>query len=562
MLARATCTKYISPSFVLPKPEQRGFRLITDLRRINKHLRQRTVRYETLRDLPHLLQPKDYLLVRDLTKMFYTIPVHRQHRKFLTTRIGDQLLSYQALPMGLATSPYVAQKIMRCVLQTLRAAGCRTALYVDDWLFAFKSHQEATHARDTLIYPLFTRLGLELDKDKGNHEPSQQVRYLGLIVDTQRGLFAVPKDKLQKMSNKIKKILTYASNHRRCCPVRDLAAIAGTAVALSLAVAPARLAARSLFDLLRHSSKGSWSRTVRLSRQAIRDLRFFQFLDQRWTQRALFRPAIHATMYTDASDSAWGGYAIVRDQTLPAQGMFSARERQLPICAKELRAVRYTINHIGELLAEQNLHLHIDNQVALYTIRRTCSKVPYLTEEYRQLWMAMLQHDIQIARADYISTHENTTADQLSRPDPTDYSLRPTYVQQMVQRYGRFTVDRFASRANAITRRFNSRVYEMGCEATDAFSCDWSRERNWLMPPWRLMARVVRKLHDEPNAEAVLFAPLWPAALWWPTLQEISDEHFELPPASECIVSLHPTPEPTRNPRWRCALFHVPARSC
>ena len=47
---------------------------------------------------------------------------------------------------------------------------------------------------------------------------------------------------------------------------------------------------------------------------------------------------------------------------------------------------------------------------------------------------------------------------------------------------------------NAKLSRFNSRFYQPGTEAVDAFLQDWEFENNWLLPPVSQIARAVNHL--------------------------------------------------------------------
>ena len=56
------------------------------------------------------------------------------------------------------------------------------------------------------------------------------------------------------------------------------------------------------------------------------------------------------------------------------------------------------------------------------------------------------------------------------------------------------TIDRFACSYNAKLSSFNSRFYQLGTEAVDAFLQDWEFENNRLLPPVSQIARVVNHL--------------------------------------------------------------------
>ncbi len=103
---------------------------------------------------------------------------------------------------------------------------------------------------------------------------------------------------------------------------------------------------------------------------------------------------------------------------------------------------------------------------------------------------------------------------------PTDYDdwlLIPAVFAQLDAVWGPHTVDRFASFHNYQLPRFNSRCWNPGSEAVDAFTVNWAGENNWWCPPICLIPRVVR--HAQVcTANGTLVVPCWPSTPFWPLL--------------------------------------------
>ena len=78
-------------------------------------------------------------------------------------------------------------------------------------------------------------------------------------------------------------------------------------------------------------------------------------------------------------------------------------------------------------------------------------------------------------------------------------------------------MDRFASHYNAQLPRFNSRFWNPGTEAIDAFTADWHDDNNWLCPPVYLIPRSLRHAQNC-RASGTLVVPEWPSAVFWPIL--------------------------------------------
>ena len=84
-------------------------------------------------------------------------------------------------------------------------------------------------------------------------------------------------------------------------------------------------------------------------------------------------------------------------------------------------------------------------------------------------------------------------------------------------KWGPYTIDRFASFYNTQLPRFNSRFWNPGSEAVDAFTCDWGGENNWWCPPIYLIPRILGHA-QEIHAEGTIIVPQWPSAPFWPML--------------------------------------------
>ncbi len=96
--------------------------------------------------------------------------------------------------------------------------------------------------------------------------------------------------------------------------------------------------------------------------------------------------------------------------------------------------------------------------------------------------------------------------------------LNPAVFVELDVAWGSHTVDRFASFQNCQITRFNSRCWNPGSEAVDAFTVNWAGEMNWWCPPpIALIPRVIR--HAQVcAAKGTLIVPCWPSAPFWPLL--------------------------------------------
>lgn len=93
--------------------------------------------------------------------------------------VGYQL---RALPFGLSASPWWSHKLAAPIIRTAREAGLVLLWYVDDVLVVGNS---PLHVRQSVkfLVSLLNSLGILINEEKSQLEPSTCVTYLGMQVD-------------------------------------------------------------------------------------------------------------------------------------------------------------------------------------------------------------------------------------------------------------------------------------------------------------------------------------------------------------------------------------------
>ena len=92
----------------MPKPNNYGWRLIIDLRAVNKHHQTRKVKMETMRSLRLIAKPGDHRASFDLMDGIYSLANEPKDKAAFTVNLDGELLQICALPMGWSLiSPYV-----------------------------------------------------------------------------------------------------------------------------------------------------------------------------------------------------------------------------------------------------------------------------------------------------------------------------------------------------------------------------------------------------------------------------------------------------------------------
>ena len=351
-------------------------------------------------------------------------------------------------------------------------------------------------------------------------------------------------------------IIKYAASHRRWVHVQKLANIAGAVISLTVALPMARTVTRSLYDVI--ATRESWSSDVRLTNQALKDLRFLAELPSECCDKAIWKPETLDNIHTDASNTGWGA---VLNSLVPAQGFFAREKQVLHITAKELIAVLSALQEFhGHLQSHQTVRVITDNMSVRAVINKGTSSSPQLMRIYREILQLCLEQGL-LLQAEYIPTGLNIHADFLSRINPAGEWSLPDCVFRAAERlFGERTIDLFASPKNMRCSRYCSVIPDRS-SCGDAFNHDWTNEQSWICPPFALMSRVVERLLRQ-GGEAVVIAPYWTAAPWFPSLLELSDYHqlLDRGHVSDILQQSPSAPEVHRNPKWRLMLFHVPKR--
>jgi hypothetical protein len=69
---------------LIPKPGHNQWRLIIDLRELNRYCSEFNMSCEALKHLRHLSRPRDYFVSLDLTDGYYTLDIREEDRDYFT----------------------------------------------------------------------------------------------------------------------------------------------------------------------------------------------------------------------------------------------------------------------------------------------------------------------------------------------------------------------------------------------------------------------------------------------------------------------------------------------
>jgi len=490
-----------------------------------------------------------------------TIPAQQQQRSESTppplpatfVDDADEAAELTATPETFATS----------------ARGLRCLMYLDDLIVMAATEAEALAAA-ALVRAAVAASGLSVNEGKCHWVPTQRLVHLGVELDTVAGTFKVPPRRADSIRATAHELLQYAATHKRWVPARLLARLLGLAASSAIAVPTARLLSRAAHDVLatlpcdKGGNRRLWRNDVRLDRPALADVRAWaQFAYGHPTNgRPIWAPSSTTrTLHTDASTFAWGA---VLDHWGPgraeARGYFSPAERSLHITAQELLAVMYGVDAFASQLRGQTAAVYIDASSVEFALRRGSSRSPTLMPMVRAAWRRWAELGLSVFIRP-VRSKDNPADDPSRFIDTSDWMLNPRTFTDLSRRWGRATIDLFASETNKQLPRFCTRWPTPSAIALDAFAIPWGAEaRCWANPPWDLLPRVLSKLRLE-GATATVIAPLWRSATWWPDLMELARDVVVFDPAPDAFFPGHlGSATPLGNPRWQFVAVDIAPR--
>ena len=553
------CRVHLVPKKV-PPGEPPKWRIVVDLRPTNSYCVRRSCKYETLKSLSRWAAKGSWAFSWDMKDGYHQVGVAREHRRYMTFALPPapgsppgtppRYIRSAALPFGWCDSPRVFSKVMKVMVRMLRSpwapglprlrhstrsgrafvlrrrergrsspesTGMRLLPYVDDFLALAATRREALRCRER-VDRVLTQLGLTRHPSKGDWEPTQRLEHLGIDIDLKDGLFRVPPRKLLELRQQARSIAAIAAQESRLIPVRRLAAFVGFAQSVYLACPSARFYLREFHNVM--ATRTSWEARVRLTRQALADLRWWQQLGvSASVARAIWRPPTDRTLECDASHLGWGG---VLDGTVPAQGMWTGRSRGRHINFLELMAVHHTLQVFLKELQGESVLLWEDNMTVVHILTNRTTRSPELMHLLRRVWWLIDSAGIDL-QVRYVASKDNAQADALSRGSPwDDLTLLPQVWRDLDGRWGPHTVDRYASSESALLPRFNSLLPHENSEGAGALSQSWVGENNFVFPPPSELPRVAQLLFENPRVRATVVAPHWPAQAWFQQLTELA----------------------------------------
>ena len=340
--------------------EGEKLRLVLDLRHVNKYLNVTKFKYENLATVAKLFEEGFYFFTFDLKSGYHHVPIAEEHRKYLgfSWKFADGSVKYfqfLVLPFGLASACYAFTKLLRPLVKKWRGKGIRCVLYLDDGISGAYTFNESIKTLYEVLKDLASA-GLTINERKSILEPVQTGKWLGFVINTKTMEFSVPEQKIEKLINMIKSVLSSTTTS-----AKRIAKIAGHIISMGIAIGPlTRLFTRQMYKLI--ENRLTWYSANELDDLTKSELHFWD-KNLKASNGFRIKKGYETTkvVYSDASESGYGGYILQKLGNVMARGTFHTNEKHTSSTYRELLAVKYVLQSFGELLKHEFVQWYSDN---------------------------------------------------------------------------------------------------------------------------------------------------------------------------------------------------------
>ena len=123
---------FLSNIFLVPKKEKDSFRMILNLKHMNKFIQTPHFKMESIKDVQRLVQKNFRICTCDIKDAYPHFRARNDQQKLLQFQWEGQYYAFCTMPQGLANAPYVFTRICKQIAKYLRQRGVLCVFYIDD----------------------------------------------------------------------------------------------------------------------------------------------------------------------------------------------------------------------------------------------------------------------------------------------------------------------------------------------------------------------------------------------------------------------------------------------
>ena len=509
------------PYLVLPLSVvySKKLRLVVDAsRHLNPYLEDRKCKLEDLAVSEQMLKQGDYQTCQDLDSGYWHVPLNENMKKFVGVHFikdnGEVIFwVWNVLFLGIKDAVYIFTKLLIPHKQYLRSLGIRCSIFIDDQRILAENKELCQKNTDFAI-ETFDKAGWTINVKKSSGEPSQRLKFLGLINDSNLMKYFVPEDKVNDICDLLHFMLKKKKVH-----IKVLAKALGKVQFCVRAMGPCvRLLTRSSYYII--SKAKHWNAMIELNDLACKELRFlkenFVNLNGNLIRPSLSQVKIDCKISSDASDKGYCVYEVCDDNEILCKRVFSLEESRRSSTERELLAF-YDFYNSDKVLNFKGCN------IVHYTDNHNCSII--LSVGSRNIRLQPIVLDTFLAWKKY---DLNVSVIYLPRSDPIiefadfesknfdlhDFSIDFDNFCILYSKFGPFEIDCFASKFNKKCIRYYSKFFENEAEGLNFFSQRLPFCNLLVFPPIHLVIPALYHLQKF-KSYGCFIVPKWVSAHFW-----------------------------------------------
>ena len=179
-------------SQIFPRDKKSGdVRIVLNLSRLNEVVKYEHFKMEGLGYALSLMTKGCFFGSIDLKDAYFTVAIDSTFRKFLRFSWRGSLYEFTCLPNGYSDAPRIFTKLMKPIFSTLRSEGFMSVYYLDDSLLLGNNFEEC-QKNIQQTKELLIETGFVLNKNKSSFIPSQEIVFLGFILNSETMTVKLP----------------------------------------------------------------------------------------------------------------------------------------------------------------------------------------------------------------------------------------------------------------------------------------------------------------------------------------------------------------------------------
>ena len=377
------------------------------------------------------------------------------------------MYQFKVLCFGLSTAPQVFTRVMAPVSAIIHRMGVRLRRYLDDWLLQASSREQVLLALRTVLQ-LCRRLGIVVNLEKSQVIPTQQMVYLGVILDSTAFRASPALKRVEKLLSISDVFLSCASQ-----PVSSWLELLGVLSSMIQLVPGVHLRMRSLqlplqrqWDLIDQSLLVEWSPVIQdvLSWWLDRDRSVLG------VSLELVSPQLE--FWSVASDVGWGAHL---DEQV-ASGLSAPEDVERSINAREILAFERALKWFAPLLAGSSVAVFADNSTAVSYLRNQGGTRSSFLNSIAQRILRWAEDLSVVLSPQFIMGKHNVLADALSCPNQilgSEWTLKQEVFRDLCRRWP-VSIDLFATSQNHRCSIYFSPYHAHNALGTDALLQNWN----------------------------------------------------------------------------------------